>query len=458
VTVQPDWEDIQGNVLRGYGFDHAFHFVLTVATPSAARQWLRKTVPAITPATPWGDRPLTTLNVAFTHRGLEALGLDAEALASFPADFREGMRARARHHLGDLEPDGPEHWESAGLHHPDAHVLLMIHGASAEAGETRSFLVLNDAADHGLEIVGSERLSHLPHAADAPASQRIEHFGFADGISQPAVEGAIEPTTVRGNGTPLAKERWRPVRTGEFVLGYPDEEGDVPPLPSPETLVRNGSYLVYRKLAQDVAAFRRLTLAQGQRHDVAAEVVAAKLVGRRADGTPLTPAAPDATGPAALNDVRYGDDRRGQGCPVGSHIRRTNPRDALGLQPELVSRHRLLRRGMPYGPPLPDGRLDDDETPRGLMFLAYCASISRQFEFVQREWMNDGNVFGVGHTPDPIAGHGSAPRRYAFQVDGGGPVILGGLPRLVRVRGGEYLFQPGLRGLRYLATGGGGGR
>jgi hypothetical protein len=107
---------------------------------------------------------------------------------------------------------------------------------------------------------------------------------------------------------------------------------------------------------------------------------------------------------------------------------------------------------MPYGTPLPEGTLEDDGVDRGLLFMAVCTSISRQFEFVQREWLNDGNALGVGHTADPIAGHGTAPRAFSFEApDESGPVVLADLPRLVYVRGGEYLFQPSLTGLRHLA-------
>jgi hypothetical protein len=106
---------------------------------------------------------------------------------------------------------------------------------------------------------------------------------------------------------------------------------------------------------------------------------------------------------------------------------------------------------MPYGPPLPPGVSEDDGVDRGLVFLAYCASISRQFEFVQREWINDGNVVGAGHTTDPIAGGGGGERRFA--IPGDRPRVLGGVPRFVRTRGGAYLFQPSLAALRDLAQG-----
>lgn len=465
-----DWDDMQGNILRGYGFEHGSHAVLAVTDPAAGRRWLAELVPEVTPATPWSTKPATTLNVAFTHRGLAELVPDPDDL-SFPEDFSQGMRERAAARLGDSGHDAPEHWESHGPQHPRAHVLLMIHAHDAATCEERTSHAVARAEAQGLELLATQRLQNLPGG--------IEHFGFADGISQPAVEGAVEPTVVRGNGTPLKDGTWRPVQPGEFVLGYRDEEEPAPPLPEPHVLARNGSYLVYRKLAQNVATFRQTMASLGEEHGVSAELLGAKLVGRHADGTPLLPGTGTAPGPgngsdgpgngsdgaapqpgahpsAWLNDMRFESDPLGRACPVGSHIRRANPRDGFDLPPELVSRHRLLRRGMPYGPPLPDGVMEDDGTPRGLLFLAYCASISRQFEFTQR-WLNDGNPFGAGYTADPIAGHGRAPRRFACEApseaapDGSRPLICDGIPPLVHTKGGEYLFQPGLEALRFLA-------
>lgn len=462
-VVDIDWDDVQGNVLRGYRFDHAHHLVLSVGDPDGARRLLRRFTSAVTPAAPWYEKPDTTLNVAFTHRGLAALGVDEESLASFPEEFREGMRARARDHLGDVGADDQDNWETDGVQHVDAHVLFMIYGRTAEGADERRSQVVADALDHGFRLIATEALSNLAGPGGWDARKRIEHFGFADGVSQPAVEGARQPSIVEGNGTPLADGTWRPVRTGEFLLGYPNEEGDAPTLPQPEALSRNGTYLVYRKLGQDVAGFRRIVAERAEAHGLDADLLAAKLMGRETNGAALHPEGElageqpgvdtEPRDPAAVNDFRfYEEDRSGHGCPVASHIRRANPRDGLGLQPELISRHRMLRRGMPYGPPLPDGVLEDDGVDRGLLFVACCANISRQFEFVQREWLNDGNTIGVGHTADPIAGHGTAPRAFSFDLgDDSGIVVLANLPSLVQVKGGEYLFQPSLTGLRFLA-------
>lgn len=431
-----EWDDIQGNILRGYGFDHARHLVLRITSPVAAREWLGEIMPTITPATPWGVAPEATTNVAFTHRGLAALGVDTEVLTLLPRAFRDGMRARALRHLGDVGPDDPSQWETGGVHDPTAHVLLMVHSAHAAPCAEEAARLRREADGCGLELLATETLANLPF--------RTEHFGFHDGVSQPAVEGAIAPSVVPGNGTPLRDGTWRPLRAGEFVVGYPDEEEDEPPLPGPAELVHNGSFLVYRKLAQDVAAFRRFLQAESERHGITPELLGAKLVGRQTDGAPVGET-------AVHNDFRFDGDKQGLVCPIGSHIRRANPRDGFGFSPELVSRHRLLRRGMPYGAPLREDATVDDGTPRGLLFVAYCAHISRQYEVLQREWLNDGNMAGLGHTTDPLTGHGSAPRRFVCHVPGRRPLFLTDVPRFVRPVGGEYLLQPGLRALRYLA-------
>jgi Dyp-type peroxidase family len=425
-----DWDDVQGNVLRGYGFDHGRHLVFRVDDPAAARRWLAATVAEVTPGSPWGDAPpATTLNLAFTFAGLRALGVPAAPLAAFPDAFRDGMRARAER-IGDVGPDDPARWQPGGPHQEGAHVLVMAQAREGGPCAAAAAGLATAAEAGGLTLLHTEVLATLRGPAGGSPDLRIEHFGFADGISQPAVAGALAPTVVEGNGTYLGGDRWRPVQAGEFVFGYPDEEEERPPLPGPDELVRNGSFLVWRKLAQDVAGFRRLLAERGASHAGGPEMLAAQLVGRWPDGS------------------LFGDDP-GELCPVGSHVRRANPRGIALLAPGLVSRHRLLRRGMPYGPPLAPEATADDGEERGLLFLAYCADLARQFEFTQREWLNDGNAFGAGDTADPIAGHGDADRRFA--VPAPEPAILGAVPRLVRSLGGAYLFQPGLAGLRHLA-------
>jgi hypothetical protein len=184
-------------------------------------------------------------------------------------------------------------------------------------------------------------------------------------------------------------------------------------------------------------------------------LVAAKVVGRWPDGSPLVlrPHAGDrdlGDDRKRANDFVYAGDPDGMACPRGAHIRRANPRDGLRAGSRLTARHRLLRRGMPYGPPLPEGA-DDDGEDRGLVFVSFQASIERQFEIVQARWLNDGDAFGLGRSPDPVAGAvGDGGTR--LQFGGRPPHYATAMRAFVTPRGGEYLFVPGLAALRAFAT------
>src|SRR5205814_4979968 len=186
-------------------------------------------------------------------------------------------------------------------------------------------------------------------------------------------------------------------KAGEFILGYRDESGAHPPMPQPDVLGRDGSYLAFRKVHQNVAAFR-CYLAAHATSAAEEEWVAAKMVGRWRSGAPLA-LCPVHDDPEVGADPRQNnaflfkqDDSIGYKTPCGSHIRRMNPRDAdvAGV----VRIHRMIRRGTSYGPPLPIGVLEDDGVDRGLMFAFVGAHLGRQFEFVQSEWMNSASFFG----------------------------------------------------------------
>ena len=222
---------------------------------------------------------------------------------------------------------------------------------------------------------------------------------------------------------------WRPIRAGEFILGYEDEEGALPSAPPPDELSCNGTFLAYRKLYQDVAGFRAMLAAAAKLYPGNEDLLAAKIVGRWRDGTPLdlSAAGPD---PAIAGDemrnnaFTYGGDANGARCPIGSHIRRVNPRDSLPFQGKLVNRHRLIRRGIPYGEPLPPGAAEDG-ADRGVLFMCLQASIARQFEFVQSQWLGQGNTLGLGEDQDVLFGpqDGQAPRK--MTIPGRAPVSAG---------------------------------
>jgi Dyp-type peroxidase family len=283
-----------------------------------------------------------------------------------------------------------------------------------------------------------------------------EHFGYADGFSQPAIEGSRFEDHP-GAGAPRENGEWRPIAAGEFILGYPDEQGAMPAAPQPDELARNGSYVVYRKLRQDVAAFRRQLAEAAKLYPGGEELLAAKLAGRWRDGTPLD-SSPNAEDPGLVKDKKrnnafdYGRDPDGLRCPVGSHIRRMNPRLSMPFEGKLVNRHRLIRRGITYGEILPEGVTEDDGEDRGVIFMSVQASLARQFEFVQVQWANTGNPFRLGDDQDPLIGpQDGTPAK--MTVPGRPPFFFGPLSRVVTTRGGDYYFAPGINGLRHLAAG-----
>jgi Dyp-type peroxidase family len=449
-----DLSDIQGDILRAYGnsYDRTSYLFVRIEDVARGRTWLRDLVDRVTTAEPWnGDKPNTTLNLALTAGGLEALGVSEAARATFSREFRAGMAARAEV-LGDTGRSAPGSWDG-GLGTGAAHVLATVNAQNSGQleNELRDFRARVEEAS--LTIVHEEHARLLPSAR--------EHFGYADGFAQPAIEGSNEEKTA-GGGVPEPNGRWRPLAPGEFILGYPDEDSRDDPrlLPSApaDPLGRSGTYMVWRKLYQDVLLYRRtLREAARQYEDGDEEMLAAKVVGRWRDGTPLvfSPDAPDpafdASAPGA-NGFRYGDvDADGRRCPFGAHIRRSNPRDALGFDGQLSFRHRIIRRGMPYGPPLPLDATEDDGRDRGLVFVCFNASISRQFEGVQIQWLNDGNIFHLGHDKDFLLGDPAGTGKMTVQGDP--PFFLAPAECFVTTRGGEYLFVPGINALGAIANG-----
>ena len=444
-----DLRDMQGGILRGYAHPHALYVFLRIDHPEGGRAWLADLIGNVRNAEEWGSdgKPRDALNVAFSAAGLRALGLPDRIMDGFPHPFRQGMAARAEHVLGDRGPSHPDRWEP-GLREP--HALVTIHGADAGAtGRVREELDAGLGGD--VRVVGELAAALLPPTRPGEPPNR-EHFGFSDGFAQPDVRGAGAPLR-RGNGVPRRFGRWRPLALGEFVLGHRDEDGRY--AAAPPGLRMNGTFMVWRKLHQDVARFRDYLLEAADGDRARAEWLAAKVVGRWQDGSPLAlcPEGPDpalAADPDRVNDFRYGDDPHGLRCPLGAHVRRANPRDALGWGAKPTYRHRLLRRGMPYGAPLPEGA-PDDGADRGLAFVCFNADLERQFEVVQGAWCSDGVAFGLCGDQDPLLGSDDGTGKHTIQ--GSPPVFLARQPSFVTTRGGEYLFVPGVRALRALADG-----
>ena len=453
--MQLDLSDIQGNLLRGYRLPFARYIFLRFTQAEAARAFLGGVAPLITNAEIWDEgKPENTLNIAISASGLQALELPIETLNTFPPEFIEGM-ARRSEILGDRNASAPDKWEPMWSERIDAWMSInALSPAAREAGYKRVTDLIEKTK--GAVVVGTQDAGVLfVNGKPAP----VEHFGYADGFAQPDFVGG-QAVDTPGDGKMAKHGKWDEIQTGEFILGYRNEADELPPAPKPWVLAKNGSFMVYRKLEQDVKAFRSYVEEWGKRYAGGPEKLMAKMVGRWRDGTPLA-LSPDkmdksiVADPQRVNNFTYGDDPEGAKCPLGSHIRRANPRDSLGFEGRLATRRRIARRGLPYGSYVPEGEPVDDQE-RGIIFMALNASISRQFEFVQQQWINYGNDFALGEAADPVIGGNHGKGRFVIPGDAQRneePFICSKLPSFVTVRGGGYFFLPGLNALRFLAAG-----
>jgi Dyp-type peroxidase family len=454
-AAQPlDLADIQGNILRGYRVHHARHFALAVSSAQGGQAFLAALVngdeahsPQVSTAAAHTQRPEYFLNVGLTHAGLAALGVATGTLALFPPAFVQGPAARAEA-LGDVGEAAPAHWEVGGPGQT-AHLVLSLytdehlsHRLDAHTARLRALF-----AQHGLQETWCHDATALPGGA--------VHFGYKDGIAQPRIAGT--PGRQYADLQPASAP-------GEFLLGkgYVNQylgnfAGDLP-----AALADNGTYAALRLLKQDTAAFENLIEQAAVQSNMDKELIAAKMMGRWRDGSPLT-LAPEAPNPRmgreqlnrfdyAPNTERpaYFDDNKGLRCPVGSHTRRLNPRGAL-VTGKPHSR-RIVRRGMPYGPAF-DPAHPNDGIERGLLGLFICGDLEMQFEFLVSIWCNDDiATAGLRGTRDPILGahpaHGG--RFDILTEDLRNPVRIT-VPRLVQTRGSLYLFIPGINALKALA-------
>ncbi|WP_338845029.1 peroxidase [Massilia sp. W12] len=504
MTAVLDLFDIQGEVTRAYarfGFFYSRYLLLQIKDGARGRDFICAMAAQVTTAATWdggpqsAPRPDSTLNISFTYAGLKALGIPRASLAGFPADFVMGMRAR-REILGDDGPSHPDHWDPVWKQ--PVHVLVSINALSTEAREQRYQAVLGMLAnsEDGVVLLEGHRGpggallpyqdGHVVFENGQPTSK--EHFGYTDGIGEPIFEGLPDMAErVWGRGKQVydsdGNVNWLPLETGEFLLGHYDEAHEYPPAPMPNLLSRNGTYTVYRKLHENVGSFNKYLEEQGAKYPGGKELLAAKFVGRwRDNGAPLTDA-PDAAAKQAwdqkyaaaspqeqdrmLAGVVFDDDQSGAKCPFSAHIRRINPRAALEFGTKnafdtpgaLANRRRILRRGLPYGESKPGQFSDDGE--HGIVIMMLGASIERQFEFVQQQWINYGNDFRAGNDKEILLGnhggpHGACPSRAVLPVDPNSqdaPFFLCNIPRLVTTRGGDYFFTPSMTALRMIAEG-----
>jgi Dyp-type peroxidase family len=434
-----EFDDIQYILLtRAPAITGRYEF-LSFRDPAGGRAWLGailETVHSVQQARASVEKDNRWVSVAFTWNGLRALGMNEVSLASFPEEFKQGMVARGEI-LGDTGANHPDNW-IGGLASPDLHAIVILFARDAQERQRCE-------AEHKRLVAqceGVEVLSSLDLEATPPFEYAHDHFGYRDRMSQPVIEGAGEEPTP-GTGAPL--------KAGEFILGYPDEDGPPANLPQPEILSRNGSFMAYRRLQEHVGRFRDFLREHGKTPEEQ-ELMAAKLMGRWRSGAPLV-LAPDKDDPALgadpqrNNDFNYKQmDPHGYAVPLGSHIRRMNPRDTAAN----MNRRRMIRRGGTYGRHLPDDALEDG-VERGIAAFVICASLIRQFEFAQNVWANDKNFHELGNERDPVCGNQDGTLEYKIPKR---PIRkkITGLPAFTNVRGGAYFFLPGLKALRYLAS------
>lgn len=528
-----DLGDIQGNIVKAYGrygFPVARHMLYHVSAAEVGRQFVTDITPLVTTSAPWSDPstiPLVTTNVAFTYEGLKQLDVPDETLHGFSDEFSMGMKAR-RDIIGDTGPNHFSRWdpvwnaeEPGEVQH--VHILISINARTDAIAETRYQQIrqiLSQAIAQFPEVTragvtqlsghrgaGSDNLPYQPSAALVDRWDK-EHFGYSDGISGTFFrECGEDPILVVGGGKATGKDPrtiqgWDPLEPGEFILGHPDESGAYPEAPGPPLFSRNGTFLVYRKLHQNVASFNSYLEEEGARFPGGKEALAAKFAGRWRNGAPLTRFPTEAEANQFVNEVTalqqqvraktatpqqrsrldelklqfvafdYVDDIEGARCPFGAHTRRLNPRSALEFAQKgafgkpafdtpgaLTNRRRLLRRGLPYGVV---EEHPTDEGDHGVIIMMLNADLSRQFEFVQQQWVNFGNDFRLANDKDPILGnHGinqnhRAAGRMVIEGDkqtNTPPYFCSNIPTLVETRGGDYFFVPSMTCLRMLGLG-----
>lgn len=464
-------EDIQGIICWDYsGLEAARFLLLEISDVPRAKEWLGSLEVGDSTAEPKNE---PRENVAFTYQGLKKLGMEESALKSFSREFKEGMVAPDRQRiLGDTDTNHPDNWRwgGTGKNQPVIHILLMLYAPDDVSLEDK-YQNLKLGENGLVEYQSKDMKAH-------PLKDFKEHFGFRDGIAQPVIRGN-EP---RGQAVPPNNT----VEPGEFLLGHPNEYGKISPMPMASSstgeasylhegqLGLNGSYLVFRQLRQDVVPFWKFVKKAAAeqyppQHQSNYIRLASKMVGRWPSGAPLVKA-PDEDKPehATADDFEYSvNDEKNQGdaCPPASHIRRTNPRDSLENKPKesikVAKRHRIIRRGRPYGEPadksmepekiLASGKSEGD---RGLLFICLNANIARQFEFIQHTWINNPKFAGLHNDSDPLLGANNPKKKKRDFTEPAAPVRnrITGLEQFVTTVGGAYFFMPGLRAVKYLAS------
>jgi deferrochelatase/peroxidase EfeB len=477
-----DLGDIQGFILRGYKMPMVRHFLLTVGVPAEARKLLGRfvngnesDVPQITTAEDWhvglepgpGDNPADAprrkpdycLNLGITWPGLIALGVKERvptlSFKSFGA-FISGAAKRAKL-VGDTSESDPQHW-IGGFGRGGDHVLLTLHAMSPQAMTSYSDRLVALFAEGGAfrEIWRADGMALMEVKDGEPVPTFKVHFGYTDGISV---------TTIRGGPERYPPDHQQPCEPWLFVL---QDEAENYIVPEPRELGLNSSFAVFKMIKTDVVGFENFL--QSNKDKIDPELLAAKICGRWRNGIPLmlspeTDSPSDGIPPEQLNNFEYvnadgSGDPRGLRCPVGAHMRRINPRGqpvtGQGQPGGSNNTHRLIRRGLPYGPPY-DPSQPYDGIERGLFGYFINSSIENQYEFVLGHWVNDSEFAGAVRLPpkskDPMIGT-QDPAESIFvipQAKGASPIKLTGFSSFVTTKGAAYCFLPSVTAIKFIA-------
>lgn len=459
--------NLQGNIIKGHARDFANHIFVTFAGDAeAAGKWLRALEPAVTSAFQQqqdsnefkrtGRVDIPFLSLLLTANGYEYLGLKHQMPREQGESFRKGMR-KAGHHLNDPPPnqwDNPT-WQSAA----SIHCMILVANDDQVRLEHDT-----DGIIHSLKAIGDSFVEkgHMLYP-DGDKRRPREHFGYVDGISNPIFDkqDLEEEDGYQANGSGWRFSAWDPFAALKILLVR--EPGDSPLNP------RCGSFLVFRKLEQNVKSFqddtRRLStrLSPGYNTEDHAKAL---VMGRFPDGTPLTLHANPVSSKIFSNDFTYL--ARGGRCPFRGHVRRANPRGEQEPPREEEALRRITRRGIPYGVRAKD--LND--SPRdgvGLLFMCYQSDIVSQFEHIQKEWcnweFNFDAIIGQGQAVNKLppveqARNTEWPKKWASTAPELAQPIADwpaqdrmdgySFGRYVTLKGGEYFFAPSKPFLRSL--------
>ncbi len=485
-----DLSDVQGVILRGYKMDVARFFILQITNDAEARAFTGSlvsgddSIPQISSAKSWGTvKPDYYLNIGFTYSGLAALQLPSNYLASFPQTFRNGAVAAADT-VGDTSDSAPANWVG-GLSNTDSvHIVLALYAQNESILEQMSATLRGLFAKYDITELYHQDAKNLPNPDEPYSRYGKIHFGYTDGISQPRIAGTPSEHSIPDR-QPLAP-------TGEFLLGYPSQNPNQTYNVSPPELSLNSSFAAFRILMQDVESFEAFLKTSSQ-YGMDEEMLAAKISGRWRNGVPLM-LSPDKQWPdtpipvdeinnydyvpgtttgtsgqagssagANTDAPSYPDDTCGIVCPIGSHMRRGNPRGeaVVGGGQHL---HRLVRRGIPYGPPYDPQNPDGIE--RGLTGFFINADLANQFEFLMADWINSSMPFVMakkcpngGNTVNNVSGNDvllgnndPASSSFTLASPSGTNTVIKGFDRFIITRGGAYCYLPSITAIKYLAN------